>query len=365
MCEAGSALGLSVRVFAESADDSAAQIASDVELGAADSFEDLERFATGCDVVTGGHELVDLKQLERLASAGHSLRPSPAVIALTLNRRRQRRELKALGLPIPAYRTIDELSELLEFAEQHGWPLVAKAVRGGHDGRGVWVVESPVDAETLLGETKATGVELLVERFVEIERELAVQVARRPNGEVVAYPVVETVQIDGICREVVAPAELSPELTAAARAIGLTIAERCDVVGTLTVELFESDGELLINELVAGPHVAGHYSIEGCLTSQFENHLRAVLDWPLGSAALVAPAVATANVIGSVAPPPTDARERALAVPGAHVHLYGKSYRQGRKLGHVTALGGSRDEALEKVRVAAGILSGELAMENQ
>jgi 5-(carboxyamino)imidazole ribonucleotide synthase len=201
-------------------------------------------------------------------------------------------------------------------------------------------------------------VALLVEQWVRIEREVAVLVARRPGGAPVVYPVVETVQVDGICHELHAPAPLPPALAAAAGGLGRGIAEALGVTGILAVELFLTEGRLLVNELAARPHNSGHFSIEGCGTSQFENHLRAVLDWPLGDPALAAPAVATVNVLGRSPADPHARLPQALAVPGVHVHLYDKPARPGRKLGHVTATGGDPAEVRARARRAAEILAG-------
>ncbi|MGH2352728.1 MAG: 5-(carboxyamino)imidazole ribonucleotide synthase, partial [Chloroflexota bacterium] len=318
----------------------------------------LAAFAAGCDVLTFDHELVDAGQLAALEAARYCLRPAAATMALAQNKRRQRADLGALGFPMPAHRLVRNAAELGAFAAEHGWPVVAKASRGGYDGRGVWVLADADAAAALLPEASARGLELLAEAWVPIEREVAVLVARRPGGEAVVYPIVETVQRDGICHELLVPAPISPELAAAARTLGLAIAEAVGATGILAVELFVSGGTPLINELAARPHNSGHYSIEGCITSQFENHLRAILDWPLGDTSLVAPAVATANVLGASTEDPHTRLPDALAVPGAHVHLYDKPARPGRKLGHVTTTGNDVMEARARARQAAAILAG-------
>ena len=245
------------------------------------------------------------------------------------------------------------------FSEEHGWPLVVKARRGGYDGRGVWSVHDRSEALGLWSELTRAGTPLLVEEHVGIDMELSVLVARTPSGEVAAYPVLETRQQDGICREVIAPADISPDLSTEAIRLARGIADGLDVAGVLAVEMFLAGGRLLVNELALRPHNSGHLTIEGCATSQFEQHLRGILDWPLGETGLLAPACAMVNVLG----PPGDQRVRAglrdaLAVGGAHVHLYGKSPRAGRKLGHVTAVGEDHGEALERARRAASALVG-------
>ena len=351
-------LSVRVRLLAARADDSAALVWPDVMLGAPDSAGALREFAAGCDVLTFDHELVDPAILAMLEADGHRLRPGAAALLLAQDKGEQRTRFAARGLPVPPFRMVRTAADLTDFAAEYGWPVVVKARRGGYDGRGVWVVAGE-DAMTGLLETVARDVDLMVEPWLRIERELAVLVARRPDGESVSYPPVETVQVDGICHEVLAPALTPPGLTAAAERLALDVAGMIGAVGILAVEMFVVDGALLINELALRPHNSGHLTIEGATTSQFENHLRAVLDWPLGSTALTAPAVAMRNVLGG--PAGTDPAARlpeALAIENAHVHLYGKAARPGRKLGHVTVLAESRDEARARARRAGLLLSG-------
>jgi 5-(carboxyamino)imidazole ribonucleotide synthase len=350
-------LDLSLQILAARPDDSAARVAATVSVGAPDSLEDLRAFAKGCDVVTFDHELVEPAHLEALVADGHCLRPAPASMRFAQDKHYQRACFEALGLPVPASRVVSAADDLLKFGEEHGWPVVAKVVRGGYDGRGVWILEAPEEAAELVG--AATKMELLAEQWVRIRRELAILVARRPGGEAVVYPVVETVQRDGICHEIVAPAPVEDATAAAAAGLARRIADTVEACGILAVEFFlDEDGRLLVNELATRPHNSGHYSIEGCLTSQFQNHLRAVVDWPLGDPALVAAAAATANVLATTAGDPAMRMREALGVPGVHVHLYGKEARPGRKLGHVTALGDEPDDALERAKRAAAILAG-------
>jgi 5-(carboxyamino)imidazole ribonucleotide synthase len=356
--QASISLGVRVRLLAASAADSAAVVASDVAVGPPTG-PAVDRFAEGCDVLTFDHELVDADQLACLEASGSAVRPSADVVALAQDKRRQRAQLGTLGFPIPPHAPVRDASDLVAFGAEHGWPIVAKARRGGYDGRGVWVLDGPEAATALVEHTAASGIELLVEAHVPIEQELAVLVARRPGGQAVVYPVVETVQQDGICRELLAPAPVAPELAAAARELGLGIAEAIGVVGVLAVELFRVGDRLVVNELAARPHNSGHSTIEGCATSQFENHLRAVLDWPLGATTPAAPAVATVNVLGSAdGGDPVANLPAALEIEGAHVHLYGKAARPGRKLGHVTALGQDLDETRARARRAAALLVG-------
>ena len=356
--QAGIPLGLTVRLLAAGPEESAALVGQDVTLGSPTSRQDLTAFAAGCDVITFDHELVDAGHLAALEAEGHAVHPTADVVALVQDKRRQRADLSRMGFPVPAYRFVDDTAGVVDFAAAAGWPVVIKAARGGYDGRGVWVVRDAAAAGSVVAETAARGVPLLVEAWVPIEREVAVLVARRPSGESVVYPMVETVQRDGICHEILAPAGVPESLAAEGQALGAAIAESCGVTGILAVELFVAGGRLLINELAARPHNSGHSSIEGNVTSQFENHLRAVLDWPLGDPAAAAPAVATVNVLGRSSVDPATYLPAALAVPGVHVHLYGKPARPGRKLGHVTATGPDAADALVRARRGAEILVG-------
>lgn len=356
--QAGIPLGLSLRVLAANPDDGAALVAADIDLGSPDSLADLQAFAERCGVVTFDHELVEPVAVAALEAAGHTVRPPLQALRAAQDKGLQRALFDGWDLPLPVHERVMETGQIERFAARHGWPVVAKACRGGYDGRGVWVLESPEAAERLYAETTGVGIDLLVEEHVAIDRELAVLVARRPGGEAALYPVVETVQVGGICHEIRAPAPVAPDLAEAARRLAVRIADGLDVSGILAVELFETGGRLLINEIAVRPHNSGHYSIEGCVTSQFENHLRAVLDWPLGRTDLTAPAVVTVNVLGT----PTTGDllgnlPAALEVPGVHVHLYGKDARPGRKLGHVTALGDDTAEVRERAWRAADRLS--------
>lgn len=269
-----------------------------------------------------------------------------------------RERLAALGVPCPRFIAVASLRQVTGFADGHGWPVVLKAVTGGYDGKGVWVCGSPAEAADVLSH----GIDLLAEEHVAFERELAVLVARSPSGQGAAYPVVQTVQRDGVCREVLAPAPgLAPALAAEAQRLGLAIAAELGVTGLLAVELFETAAGLLVNELAMRPHNSGHWTIEGARTSQFEQHLRAVLDLPLGSPALAAPVTVMANVLGG---DDGDVYDRYIHVmagdPAVKVHMYGKPVRPGRKIGHVTVTGdrSHRDpaELADRARRAASYL---------
>ena len=359
MIEAAIPLDIRVTLLAERADDGAALVCPHVLLGSPDDPERLRALAAATDVLTFDHELVDPVLVTALADEGVVVRPAATTMALAQNKRRQRAELQALGLPVPPFRDVDAIADLLDFGEEQGWPIVVKASRGGYDGRGVWTVPGPDEARHLWAETSAAGVELLVEARLSLQAELAVLVARRSSGDVAVYPPVETVQVDGICHELRVPADVAPALADAARRYAVTIAEAIDATGILAVEFFVADNTLFVNELAPRPHNSGHWTIEGAVTSQFEQHVRAVLDWPLGATETTAGAVATVNLLGPKdGSDPRSHTAAALAVPGAHLHFYGKAARPGRKLGHVTVVATSIDEALASARSAAARLTG-------
>ncbi|GGK05232.1 N5-carboxyaminoimidazole ribonucleotide synthase [Pilimelia anulata] len=354
--QAAIALGQSLRVLAASPDDGAALVAADVVLGEHTDLDALRAFAEGCDVVTFDHEHVPGAHIRALAAAGVTVHPPADALRYAQDKRAMRERLAALGAPAPRWAPVADAADIARFAADTGWPVVAKATRGGYDGKGVWVLADADAAAALV----ATGTPLIVEERVALRRELAVMVARSPHGQVAAYPVVETVQRDGICVEVIAPAPgLAEERALAAQRLAIDVAHALGVVGVLAVELFETDAGLLVNELAMRPHNSGHWSIEGARTSQFEQHLRAVLDYPMGDTALTAPVVVMANVLGGPdGGPSIDERLHHLfaADPGARVHLYGKRVRPGRKIGHVTVLGDDLDTVRARAARAARFL---------
>lgn len=353
--QAAIALGMSLRVLAEAATDGAARVTPDVDLGAPDDQAALLRFAKGCDVVTFDHEHVPNAQIQAIEAAGVTVRPGSAALLFAQDKLAQRKRMAELGLKVPEYAPVSSVDDVVAFGEQHGWPVVLKAVRGGYDGRGVWILSEPP--------TELPLVPLYVEERVQLVHELAIQVARRPSGEMRAWPVVETVQSDGICVETVSPApRLSPAFAGEAERLGFQIAEALGVVGVLAVELFEAPGGLVVNELALRPHNSGHWTIEGAVTSQFEQHLRAVADWPLGDTSPTAPVTVMVNVLGGEDTDFASGVPAAMsAVPEAHIHLYGKEPRPGRKLGHVTVLGADVTETRDRARRAASALRGELS----
>jgi 5-(carboxyamino)imidazole ribonucleotide synthase len=355
-CQAAIGLGITFRVLAASPADSAALICAGTVTGDYTDPGDLLAFGRGCDVVTFDHEQVPGALLAGLEEAV-PLRPGRAALRYTQDKLAMRERLRGLGVPCPRYAPVTDLAGVQACAADWGWPVVLKAVTGGYDGRGVWVCGTPGDAAEVL----AHPVAVFAEEHVPFGAELAALVARSPHGQAAAYPVVQTVQRGGVCHEVLAPAPgLSPGLTAEAQRLALELAAELDVTGLLAVELFLADGGLMVNELAMRPHNSGHWTIEGARTSQFEQHLRAVLDLPLGDPRLAAPHVVMANVFGAGT---GDIHSRFVHVmaadPGVKVHLYGKQARRGRKIGHVTVLGadvgGLRDRA---ARAAAYLATG-------
>ncbi|WP_182906057.1 5-(carboxyamino)imidazole ribonucleotide synthase [Microbispora sp. H13382] len=354
--QAAIALGVDLRVLANTRDESAAKVIVDTRLGDYRDLADLREFAKGCDAVTFDHEHVPTEHIRALAADGLAVHPGADALVHAQDKAVMRERLTAIGAPCPAWARVGDVAGVEAFAGEHGWPVVLKAVRGGYDGRGVWVCASPEEAREAL----ATGVEMLAEAFVPFEREVAVLVARSPHGQGVSYPVVETVQEDGICVEVIAPApDMSEEEAADAQRVALTIARDLGVTGLLAVEMFVTKSGLVVNELAMRPHNSGHWTIEGARTSQFEQHLRAVLDLPLGSPSMTAPVVVMANLLGGADPDVYSRYEHVMANdPGIKIHFYGKDVRPGRKIGHVTALGTDLDEVRARAHHAVTCLKG-------
>ncbi|WP_406567717.1 5-(carboxyamino)imidazole ribonucleotide synthase [Actinoallomurus soli] len=359
--QAAIALGVPLRVLSDSAHASAAKVISDVRIGDHRSLDDLRAFAKGADVVTWDHEHVPGEHIQALEAAGVVCRPGSGALLHAQDKRVMRERLTALGAPCPEFVVLDPeepLATLESFAAETGWPVVLKATRGGYDGKGVWVCASLEEGRAVVERATGEGVALMAERHVPFRRELAALVARSPYGQGAAYPIVETVQTDGICTEVIAPAPgLDSDRAEEAQRLALGLADSLGVTGLLAVELFETEDGVLVNELAMRPHNSGHWTIEGSRTSQFEQHLRAVLDLPLGDTTPTAPYTVMANVLGGDDP---EIYQRYIHVmahdPAVKVHFYGKEVRPGRKIGHVTALGDDLEETRERARHAADYL---------
>ena len=348
-------LGVDFRVLAADAGESAAQVCAGTVLGDYRDEADLLAFARACDVVTFDHEQVPGPLVAAMEQASMAVRPAGHALRYSQDKLAMRERLTGLGIGCPRFAPVRDLAQVQAFAEQGGWPVVLKAVSGGYDGKGVWVCETPAEAAEVL----AHGIGLIAEEHVAFERELAILVARAPSRQGAAYPVVQTVQRDGICHEVLAPAPgLAEDPALEAQRLGLRLAAELDVTGLLAVELFETKAGLLVNEVAMRPHNSGHWTIEGALTSQFEQHLRAVLNLPLGATTPTAPAAVMVNILGGTDP---DLRSRLTHVmaadPGVKVHLYGKAVRPGRKVGHVTVLDARPEDAAQRARRAASYLA--------
>ncbi|KRF29450.1 phosphoribosylaminoimidazole carboxylase [Nocardioides sp. Soil805] len=361
MAQPAIALGLPLRLLAEAEGVSAAQVIPDHEVGDYTDLDTLRRVTTGCPVVTFDHEHVPTAHLHALEESGVAVRPGPGALVHAQDKGVMRARLAELGIPCPRNALVATPADV----EAFGFPCVLKTTRGGYDGKGVWVVREPADADAAFAAAAAAGVEVLAEELVDFRRELSALVARSPSGQAASYPVVASTQLDGICFEVVAPApDLSPALAGQAQEIALRVAGALDVTGILAVELFETtDGRILVNELAMRPHNTGHWTQDGAVTSQFENHLRAVMDLPLGSPAPRARWTVMVNILGGPADTGRlyDGFPHAMARdPHLRVHLYGKDLRPGRKVGHVNAYGDDLDDCLERARHAAAWFRGDL-----
>jgi len=313
-------------------------------------------------VVTFDHEHVPTDHLHALAADGVAVRPGPEALVHAQDKLVMRVAVDRLGIPQPRHREVSTVAEVTDF----GFPCVLKTARGGYDGKGVWFVATPDECEPAFAVAARTGVRILAEERVDFDRELSALVARSPSGQAAAYPVVQSTQRDGICAEVVAPAPgLDPAHAAQAQELALRIARDLDVTGILAVELFETSDGVLVNELAMRPHNTGHWTQDGAVTSQFENHLRAVLDLPLGSPLARVPWTVMVNILGGTGLL-YDGYPHALARdPRLRVHLYGKEPRPGRKVGHVNAYGDDLQDCLERARHAAAWFAGDLGDESE
>ena len=373
MAPAALALGIELRVLVEGPTTSAAQVVRDAPVGVPrepGAVLDLVAGPPAADVLTFEHEHIPAEVLAQVVGTGVPVRPAPAALVHAQDKLVMRAALGALGVPGPRWAPVADAAALDAFIAQVGGEAVVKTARGGYDGKGVRVVRAAAEVAEWFAAARIGGSALIAEAKVPFVRELAVLVARRPSGEVRTWPVVETVQVDGVCSEVLAPAPgLDPRVEAAAIEAALLVAEGLDVTGVLAVEMFEvapdPDGSaglggVLVNELAMRPHNSGHWTIDGSVTSQFEQHLRAVLDLPLGDPTARSRWSVMANVLGSSLERLTDALPQVLAAdPAAHVHLYGKEVRPGRKLGHVTVCGDDLDDVRARARAAAALLRGD------
>ncbi|MEU9773589.1 5-(carboxyamino)imidazole ribonucleotide synthase [Streptomyces sp. NPDC047968] len=358
--EAGIPLGLKFKLLSDTPQDSAAQVVGDVVVGDHRDLDTLRAFARGCDVITFDHEHVPIEHLRALEADGIPVRPGPDALVHAQDKGVMRERLDAIGAPCPRHRIVADPADAAAFAEEvGGFPVILKTVRGGYDGKGVWFVRSQAEAEAPF----KAGVPVLAEEKVDFVRELAANIVRSPHGQAVAYPVVESRQVDGVCDTVIAPAPgLGAELSGQAQELALRIARELGVVGHLAVELFETtDGRILVNELAMRPHNSGHWTQDGAVTSQFANHVRAVLDLPLGDPRPRAPWTVMCNVLGGDYPDMYQGYLHCMARdPQLKIHMYGKDVKPGRKVGHVNTFGDDLDDVLERARHAADYLRGTI-----
>mgnify|MGYP001942153212 FL=1 len=357
-------LGLAPRVLAGAEDASAAQVFGDVRIGDYTNLDDLKAVVDGAAAATFDHEHVPNEFLDELIAAGVSVQPQPRALIYAQDKLEQRRKMKEIGAPVPEFAPIESAADAGEFFESVAGEMCLKATRGGYDGHGVWFPATREEAESLVADLLDKGTPLYAERKVDFGRELSAMVARTPSGEVRAWPVVESRQRDGICVEAIAPAPgMTDEQAEYCRELAKKIATELDVTGVLAVELFEcadEDKSVIVNELAMRPHNTGHWTQDGCVTSQFEQHLRAVLDWPLGSVETTASYTVMVNTLGADTEPEEPMEDRVIEVmrryPDAKVHLYGKGHRPGRKMGHVNVSGTDLDTVLERATAAADII---------
>lgn len=356
LAPAAEALGIRFSVLAETSDAPATQVINEVSVGDYNDFATLKAFAETVDVVTFDHEHVPPEHLQALAEAGHAVRPGPQALIFAQDKILMRRRMDELGLPNPAWAEITSRADVEAFVERVGFPFILKTPRGGYDGKGVRVIDTIDEALTWLDEVG----QLLAEEKVDFTRELAVMVGRSPMGQTAVWPVVETWQQNGVCKEAIAPAPglASGKATEITEAV-LTVAGALDVTGVMAMELFETAEGFLINEFAMRPHNTGHWTQDGAVTSQFEQHLRAVLDLPLGSPAAREDVSVMVNVLGAKH---EDLYQPYLHVmahdPAIKVHLYGKGVRPGRKVGHVNAYGQDTELVLARARHAADFIAG-------
>ena len=351
-------LGIDLRVLAET-EGMSAQLAA-TAIGDYRDVDTVLAFARDVDVLTFDHEHVPGEVLRAVVDAGIRVAPGPDALLYAQDKREMRQRMSELGLPQPDWAPVDSADDLQAFLDAHGGEAILKTAKGGYDGKGVKRVASVADAQEWIEAAAAGGPRLLAEELVAFERELSQQLARSIRGEIVSWPLVETVQRNSVCAEVYAPARAGSrpqhERAAEAAEIARQIAEGVDVTGVMAVELFETaDGRILINELAMRPHNSGHWTIEGSTTSQFEQHLRAVLDLPLGTADMVRPAAVMVNVLGGPSSGQMqDAYPNALAAsPDVHFHSYAKTTRPGRKVGHVTAIGDDLQRVADRAATGA------------
>jgi 5-(carboxyamino)imidazole ribonucleotide synthase len=356
LTQAAISLGIETAIFERTLDSPAARLTPHSIAGQWDDEAALSSFAAMCDVVTLENEFVDAGVLRRLEAMGLPVYPTSMTLAQIQDKFLQKQAMAVAGLPVPPFRAVESPDDLAAAGQEFGYPMMLKTRRDGYDGYGNATLRNTADIDAAWEKLSKGGRALYVEAFVPFVRELAVMIVRGRNGEMRSYPVVETVQQNHICHVVRAPAPISPEIAEKTASIAQKAVETINGVGIFGVELFLlENGDIVYNEIAPRPHNSGHYTIEGCVTSQFENHIRAVLGWPLGKTDLRAPAVVMVNILGRRnGSANVDSIRAALEIPGAHLHQYGKrESRMGRKMGHVTVLADTVEKAELVARQAA------------
>lgn len=347
MVAPATALGIDLLLFAQDKNDSGAQVAHHV-VGDYTNLSEVLSFAQQCDVITFEHELVPLSVIKGLEAAGVRVYPPSQAFIYSQDKAEMRRKLS--NFPAPAFQIVTSPASVTNF------PIIAKAISGGYDGRGVWKVQTHTELEEILKECSP----LLIEELIEFDSEIAVMVARSPHGQATSWAPVETIQKDGICVLTITPAQkISSDVAERAQQTALEIAQAVGVVGVMAVEMFVKGEDIYINELAMRPHNSGHWSIEGAATSQFEQHLRAILDLPLGSPVMSHEFSVMGNILGGEK---TDMYRPYLHLmarnPSLHFHQYKKDVRPGRKIGHVTACGDDLLHLIQEVEHARDYMSG-------
>ncbi|MCX7723199.1 MAG: 5-(carboxyamino)imidazole ribonucleotide synthase [Verrucomicrobiae bacterium] len=356
---AAAQLGCRIVVLERSADCPAASVAAQTLVGDLNDLDALLRLAGMVEVVTLENEFVNPDVLARVEQAGHAVWPTASTMRLVQDKLIQKETLLQAGLPVPRFAPAPTLEAALAAAAQFGWPVVLKRRKLGYDGKGNATARSAAELESSWAYLDGVKNPLYVEEFCPFRTELAVIVTRSRTGEAVVYPVTETINRNHICNITKTPAPVPRDTAQKVVELAQRAADAINMVGSMGLELFwREDGTVLINEIAPRVHNTGHYTIEACECSQFENHVRAVLGWPLGSPAMRAPAAVMVNLLGHAEGIGTPfGLTQALSVPGAHVHIYGKTRTSpGRKMGHVTALGRTLDEALALAQRAANCI---------
>ena len=347
--------GIQVAVFSDRTENEPVQFMTPFSTsGSFDSVDDMVEFAKECDVITLENEFISSEILHEVQEkSGTPIFPSPKSFALIENKLIEKQTFENAGIPVTPYKLVKSMNDLENFGNEHGWPYLLKSSKGGYDGYGnetVKDLQSATKAFEKLGGN--TGRAILAEAFVPFTKELAVQVARNETG-VAVYPCCETVQENHICVAVLSPAPIEEKFQQRAQELAVKAVEAIDGKGIYAFEFFlTEDGNILLNESAPRPHNSGHYTIEGCVTSQFENHVRSVLGLPLGSTKMNAPAVAMINLLGTHnRPAETDHIQKALETQNGHLHVYGKTQSKvGRKMAHYTLLGDDLDKTYQNAK---------------